>query len=177
MTMRVVYVIRHAEKDSQSGELTETGKQKALELQKKLPRFDLVIASDSPRTQETALILSGRKAAVDTRVGFFNATAKQSEILNKQAESHPFGFTGALLDTKELEVGVEAKAEDLVDFIFKTIEGLGPEGKALIVSHDITMVPAANLITNNSISGPLKTFPFLGGFVVDEARKISPFQL
>lgn len=56
--MKQVYILRHAQKDT-IGNLTQEGRERAKSMQKGLPQFKIVIASDSPRTQDTATLLTG----------------------------------------------------------------------------------------------------------------------
>lgn len=167
--MKQVYVLRHAPKDNTTGQLTDEGKKQALELGKRLPKFRLVIASDSARTQETAELLTGINPIVDLRAGFFTATTQQNVVLNEMAKTNPYGFTGAFLELQEIEVNVREKAQGLVSLVKELLIKLEPDAKALIVSHDVTMVPAEELLDGEIKVG---TFPYLGGFIVDELGKI-----
>lgn len=166
--MKQVYVLRHAPKDNNTDELTENGIIKARELQKILPKFNIVIASDSPRTQETATLLTGSKPTIDARAGFFQASPEQNFFINKQAESHPFGFTGAYLEYEDIKEEILNKARKLVDLIYETLERLGTDDKALIISHDITMVPAEKILTRKKPY--TKTFNYLNGYIIDENK-------
>lgn len=170
--MKKAYIIRHAPKDDATGNLTEDGKRKAKELGIKLPKFAVVIASDSARSQETALLLTGIEPIVDTRAGFLMASSAQSDLLNSQAKSNPLGFVGALYEMKELGVGVEAKARELVELINETITNLGQDENALIVTHEITMVPTQQLLNGKQVGLPIKGVPYLGGYIVGEDKKL-----
>jgi broad specificity phosphatase PhoE len=169
--MKHVYILRHAQKDK-AGNLTEEGKIKAEELQYKLPKFKLIIASDSPRTQETAILLTKIKPIIDSRAGYFNAPKEVSEEISIQSKSNKAGFTGAYLQNEAIREEVIAKAEGLIELIFETLEKLEPNENALIISHDITMVPAEKLLTKNFNT---QSFNYLSGYVVDENRQLYPY--
>lgn len=173
--MKKVYVIRHAPKDDATGKLTREGKEKAKELGKSLPKFKVVVASDSLRTQETALLLTGIQPPAETRAGFLMASPSQSDLLNSQAKSHPTGFVGALYDMQDLRGDVEKKAQELVDLINEILAKLGPDENALIVTHEITMVPARQLLNNEKVGLPIKGIPYLSGYIVDEDKKVIDF--
>lgn len=173
--MKQIYVLRHAPKDNNTGELTNDGREKAAKLKDKLPLFEIVIASNSKRTQETAQLLTGVEPTVDARAGHFMGTPEQSILLNERAKTHTLGFTGALFDTPEVKEDVTKKAQELIDLIHEVISKLDDGGKALIVSHDITIVPAVQLLAHQQIGTPIKTFNPLGGYIVNENDGLTLF--
>ena len=170
--MKQVYVLRHAPKYDTTGDLTEEGKGKAIDLQNKLPSFNLVISSDSPRTQETAILLTKIQPQIDRRAGYFNAPKEISDKINNQAKSHPAGFTGAYLDNEQIKEYVNNQAKELKDLIFETLEKLGSDDKALIISHDITMVPAEKLLTDGPYT---KSFNYLSGYIVNGNKEFNRY--
>lgn len=173
--MKEVYVLRHAPKDNETGELTDEGREEAKALKDKMPHFNIVIASNSTRTQETARLLAGVEPTIDTRAGHFMGTPEQSALLNERAKSHPLGFTGALFDTPEVRDDVKKKAEELIELIQEVRRKLDDDGKALIVSHDITIVPAEQLLTHTPLGTPVKTFNPLSGYIVNEDDEVTLF--
>ena len=175
--MKQVYVLRHAPKDNETGELTEEGIEQAKNLRKKFPRFTIIVASDSPRTQETAFLLTGTRPAIDARVSFYQAPPDQSASILTQAPQHPLGFTGAYLDTQNIKENVIRKARGFITMINETLDKLEDGQKALIVSHDITMVPVKQLLDHQEIGMNNKSFEFLSGFIVDDKNNIRLFQL
>ena len=174
--MADVYVLRHAPKDNETGELTEEGKAKAAELRGHMPNFDLIIASPSSRTQETARLLTGNEPEVDTRAGHFMGTPEQSDALNYAARLHPLGFIGALYDTPELKEDMIKKAQELVDLIHEASEKVTPNGKAVIFTHDIQMVPAKQLLDGREIGTPVETFDPLSGYIVNDKGEITYYK-
>jgi len=171
--MKQVYVLRHAQKDT-IGNLTQEGRESSKSLGKELPQFKIVIASDSPRTQETATLLTGISPKIDSRAGYFNAPKEVSDEINKQAKLNSNGFAGAYLSNKEIEGEVIKNAVGLLDLIFETLKKLDANERALIVSHEITIVPAAKLFTKNNT---IQSFSYLSGYIIDENKKLTPFSL
>lgn len=171
--MKQIYLLRHAQKDN-NGELTSEGKEIAKSLQNKLPKFKFIIASDSPRTQETAFLLTGIHPQVDLRAGYFKTSQEISDAINKEAQVNPNGFTGAYLANSDIKEKVIKKASGLVDLIYDILNKLGTEEKALIVSHDITLVPTARLL-NQKVS--VQSFKYLSGYIIDEDKNFTLFSL
>jgi broad specificity phosphatase PhoE len=173
--MAEVYVLRHAPKDNETGELTVEGRERATQLKGAFPDFNLVIASPASRTQETARLLTGKEPTIDTRAGHFMGTPEQSDLLNKAAKLHPLGFIGALFDAPEVKEDVTKKAQELVDLIHEASQKVAPDGKALIVTHDITLVPAKQLLSNLPVGTPVETFEPLSGYTVDDKGEVKLF--
>lgn len=97
-----------------------------------------------------------------------------SDEINKQAISNSKGFVGAYLSNKEIEEEVIKKAEGLLDLIFETLKELNTDEKALIVSHEITIIPTAKLFTKNDT---IQSLVYLSGYVIDENQKLTPFPI
>ena len=169
--MKQVYILRHAQKDN-CGNLTQEGKDEAKLLQKSMSHFQIVIASDSLRTQETAALLTGVAPMIERRAGYFNAPKEVSDEINIKAISNPHGFAGAYLSNKKIEREVIKNAKGLLDLIFETLKELDDDEKALIVSHEITLVPSVQLFTKDKT---IQSFAYLSGFIIDENKKFTLF--
>lgn len=65
--MKLVYVLRHAEKHFLTGGITKKGKEDCEKLKKELPYFNIVLCSDKKRTIETARALTGKEPQQDAR--------------------------------------------------------------------------------------------------------------
>lgn len=171
--MKQVYVLRHAQKDD-LGNLTDEGRDHAKLLQNRLPKFKIIITSDAPRTQETAFLLTGSKSQIDIRAGYFNAPQQINEAIHTEALRHPFGFVGAYLDNVDIAEEIVKKAHGFVDLIHETLSSIDEEEKALIVSHEITMVPAAKLFIKES---DIKSFKYLSGYIISENNNLELLSL
>jgi broad specificity phosphatase PhoE len=172
--MKQVYILRHAQKDGQAGDLTEEGREKARNIRSKLPKFSLVIASGSHRTQGTAKILTSIDQKIDARAGYFQTSLEQNLIIDKMARQNPLGFTGAYLDNEGIRENVKEKAKGLIELINETLNKLKDGQNALIVSHDITMVPAEQIMKHKEVGVNNKSFKYLSGFSVDEKGNLKP---
>lgn len=166
-----IYLIRHAEKDDK-GTITEAGKEAAVALGKKLPRFQHVISSDSKRTQETALLITGREPIIDSRAGFYMANPEKSNGLNRISQERDIPFLEAVIVLNDSEVlaGVDGKADQLNALIKELFAEIPNGAKAIIVSHDLSISPAMR-----KRGLPLESIPFLSGYIIDESGKISAF--
>lgn len=166
-----IYLIRHAEKDDR-GTLTDSGREAATSLGKRLPTFSTVISSESGRAQETAELLTGQKARVDARAGYYMAHPEKSNELNRIAKEQDIPFLEAVIIFNDSEVleGVKDKAEQLNDLIEELMQNLPVGAKAIIVSHDLSISPAMK-----ERGVPLESIPYLSGYVIDTNGNISTF--
>lgn len=169
--MKHVYILRHAQKDN-SGKLTNEGIESAKLMRKKIPKFNIVIASDSPRTQETAALLTGLQPQLDIRAGYFNAPQQIGKEIDREALTNLFGFTGAYLANKEIEKNVTTQANALIALIYETLNKLSLNENALIVSHDITLIPAIRILDKKLT---IQSFKYLSGFIINEDKMIQLF--
>jgi broad specificity phosphatase PhoE len=160
--MKEIHIRRHAEKNS-DGTLTENGVQRALELSKHMPEFAKVIASDSNRTQLTAKLLTGVDPLVDARVGYSMISPEKIDAIEQISLEHKISFFEAVDRYRDMEIlkGIETKADTLNQFIDEQLDELEENKKILIVSHEITIVPA---MTKRGIS--LQSINPLGGFAL-----------
>lgn len=164
-----VILVRHAEKDD-SGVLTEAGRLAAVEFGKRFPEFTHVYSSDSARAKETARLITGKDPVVDPRAGFYMAVKEKSEALNQIAKEKNIPFLEAVvfMNDPEILAGIDAKATELNGLVKDILEKLPAGGVAIVVSHDLSISPA---MKQHGI--PLESIPFLSGYVIDEAGKIS----
>jgi broad specificity phosphatase PhoE len=169
--MKEVHVRRHAPKVAE-GHLTEEGREKARILQSQLGTFDLVIASDKPRAQETAVLLTGISPVTDSRAAPPAFTAEQERQLHILGENRPYGIAGVIFDTPEFREMIMKKGKALAELIQGTIEKLQDNQKALIISHDGMMVAAEKILKNDKKEKAEKTYHPLEGYAVDDQLKI-----
>lgn len=160
--MKEIYLLRHAEKDA-SGALTERGRQAAAAMRGLLPRFAAVVSSDSDRAVLTAKLLTGEDPRVDQRAAYAMATPEASDAINALAQERNISFLDAarLYNDPEVLGGIDGKAHELNAMIDEVFSQLGEDEKALVISHDLTIVPAM------AFRGmPPASIEPLGGFVV-----------
>lgn len=169
--MKEVYLLRHAEKDDK-GALTARGEQLAQELANNLPNFAMVLSSEIPRTKQTALLLTGMEPRPDVRAGFYETLQDISDAIFRLANERGVNFLEAAeaYNDGELRPGIESKAGELNRLVDEVLSSLGEDERALIVSHDMTIVPAmaARGQTRESID-------YLTGFVINEDGTVTKF--
>lgn len=83
--MKLVYVLRHAEKHFLTGGITKKGKEDCEKLKKELPYFNIVLCSDKKRTIETARALTGKEPQQDARANIEWTTG--TELANAITET------------------------------------------------------------------------------------------
>ena len=169
MSMKEIHLRRHSEKGP-NGLLTPNGEEMAKELGRRLPEFAVVIASDSPRAQLTAQLLTGKDPVVDSRAGFYMASQQKSDDINRLSVEQGLSFLEAAQLYQDAEVldGIDAKATTLNQLIVELLRTLGENEKALIVSHDLSISPA---MAQKGI--PLESIDPLEGYIVDENGTIT----
>jgi len=165
-----IYLLRHAEKDS-AGIITESGKQAAKALGRKLPAFKQVIASPSERSKLTAKLISDQEPIVDARADFSMSSPAKSDAINALAREKNIPFLEAvtLYNDKEVLDGVEAKARDLNELL-KELQERGGEGAILVVSHDLSISPA---MSQRGVL--LQSIDFLHGYVIQSDGSVASF--
>lgn len=174
--MKQVYVLRHADKNKETNQLTNEGRKRADSLRKKLGRFNIVITSDRDRTKETAFLLSGQQPLLDSRTGFSYFSKEQENEIRPLAKKHPRDYAGVIFGDRKYQDLAITLGNNLLEVIKETIAKLPDNGKALIVSQDGVMVAAEKLLSKGSFEELEKYFLPLQGFVVDENLKITPLK-
>lgn len=169
--MKQVYVLRHADKNKETNQLTNDGRKRAKALQENIGPFDLVITSNRDRTKETALLLTEQSPLIDSRTGFFYFSSQQEKEIRTIAKDHVHNYAGALFSDKKFQDLAIALGKNLISVIQEALTKLPENGKALIVSQDGVMVAAEKLLTKKSFDELEKTFLPLQGFIVDENLK------
>lgn len=171
-----VYVLRHANWNLERDGLTEEGRRACLTLRNKLGKFDAVICSDFSRNKETAKLLSGSTPKVDVRAGILKLTEKQNKMLSELRKTHPLGVAGAIFSSPELIAPVRKAGEKVVTLVKEILAALPENGKALVVSHDGTMVSAEKILKNESFDNLERTYFELEGFVINECLNLEYFR-
>lgn len=166
--MKEVYLLRHGEKDT-DGTLTEDGVQAAQVMGPILPRFVRIISSDTDRTTLTAKLLTGEEPHIDDRAAYATTSSEISNEIDILAKSHNISFLDAarLYNNPEVLAGIDEQADALNTLIDQLLEELPENGKALIVSHDLTIAPAMG-----SRNMPAASISPLGGYVISMDNEV-----
>jgi len=173
--MKKVYVLRHANWNLDKDELSEGGKQKCLDLKKKLGNFDIVISSNFNRNKETAKLLIGKEPQVDERAGILKLTEEQNKKIMELRQKHSLGVAGAIFSIPELIGPVKEAGQNIIELIKEVLLKLPEKGKALIISHDGTMVSAEKILKKDAFASIEKTYYELEGFIIDDNLQVKKF--
>ena len=166
--MKQIYILRHAQTNS-AGELTESGKNAAILLAKKLPIFDTVVCSPYQRAIQTAQLLRGKMPITDERASFYMAAQQNSDAINMLARQNKITFFEAvqIFDNKDVLKGMYSQANKLYELINELLDQKG--NNALIISHDFTICP-----TLQKWGRPLVSLDNLNGAIIyDKDRYIN----
>ncbi|MBP9820549.1 histidine phosphatase family protein [Candidatus Saccharibacteria bacterium] len=157
--MKQIYILRHAQTNS-AGELTESGKNVAIILAKKLPVFDVVVSSPHQRAIQTAQLLTGKMPKTDERASFYMAAQQNSDAINSLAKQKKITFFEAvqIFDNKDILKGMYSQANKLYEFINELLDQNGKN--ALIISHDFTICPTLqkwgrSLVSLDNLNGAI----------------------
>ena len=82
--MKHVFVLRHAHKNILTGGITKKGEEHCKELAKILPSFDIAIASEKKRTQETVLFITNTEPIIDSRANIEHDSGNELIALIKE---------------------------------------------------------------------------------------------
>jgi broad specificity phosphatase PhoE len=166
--VKEVYVLRHAAWNGKSDVLTEQGKGDSEKCAAALPRFNIVYSSPFNRAQQTAKLISGAEPRISEAASVPQSPPEVRDQILTHGKVHPLGVAGALFDTEKAYPALERAGQALIQLIQRTLNDLEEDQKALIVSHDGTMVSTARILTGVAFDQPLlRTYNELEGFVVD----------
>jgi broad specificity phosphatase PhoE len=175
--MKEVYVLRHANWDGKEDTLSKQGKESAQKLSTQLPSFVTVYASPFERTRQTASILSeGLELQVNTAASVPETPSEIREQVLAKRTTHPLGIAGALFEEPNAHPALLSAGTALTKLIQATLSELRDEQRALIVSHDGTMMAAKRILENTDFITPLDhTYGELEGFIVNENLEIKKY--
>lgn len=174
--MKQVIVLRHADWDNVTDELTESGRQQCAKLAPNTGPFAIVVSSPTIRTQQTAELLSSKRPIVDNRAGTLKSDPKFLAKITEMRKNHPLGVAGALFSIPELREPLRLKGQELKELIEETLAKLEDGQQALIVSHDGMMVALYKAITGETFDTANHTYGTLQGFRVDESLNPKAFR-
>ena len=174
MTKEVV-AIRHALKDMHSQELSNEGRRMAVEFGQQAGSFDIAIAGPKYRARETAYLITGIKPQVDQRAGGNEICEDDAEKLRGQ--NHPLGVSGIIFESKEYHPTLEQSAHAFIELVRKTLELLPEGGRALIISHDITLLAVEKILRNEPITNIQRRFGSLQGIKINEMLELEDYNI
>ena len=171
ITRGEIIVLRHAPANDQTRELLDYGRSMAQNAKEKVGRFGIVIASEMPRAQETAEILTGASPEVDERAGYnvvFSAEERRRQLetlaISRPEDSvHNVFRWGADVPEQIISAG-----SGLLFLLADILQRLDENGRALVISHNSPMEPAMTVFTgkNDRFFQPLTGFRVMSGMNV-----------
>jgi hypothetical protein len=161
--MKEVYVLERANSNEEG--LTNKGKQECLALKYRVPKFDIVISSKESANVITAKTITGKTPTLDSRAGGVKTLSWWKKSNNKSTLPSKYGGVNVLEKYRKpaKEVG-----EKLIDLIHSILKKLPDDGKALIISHNRTMIAAEAILHKEKMVSIANTFHELQGFMIDE---------
>lgn len=171
--MKEVLVLRHGEK--QNDELTPAGIDACKALAQSIGEFTVVIASERHRAIQTAEVVSGMPARIDTRANVPNFPDSELDKLVEVQKTHPLGIIGAIWQQPSLVDDAKEAGRKLSELVIETMNKLPENGRALIVSHDGTMVGLEKLLKHESFDTVDHSFGPLEGIAIQEDLTVNHF--
>jgi broad specificity phosphatase PhoE len=173
--MKEVIVLRHGEKDGD--ELTAEGVKACRELSKQIGNLHIVIASGRNRAVQTASLVSGKQVHTDVRASVPPFPDDEMEMLEDIQATHPLGIIAAIWQKPMLVENARQAGLKLLDLVKETMNALGENERALIVSHDGTMIALEKLLKKESFGTVDHSFGPLEGIRVSENLDTQPFNV
>jgi broad specificity phosphatase PhoE len=171
--MKEILVLRHANWNLVDDKLTDESREACRNLRATLGPFTIVLSSPAGRTQETAELLSGQKPKVDDRAAILKSPPELSAKVQELRKTHPFGVAGAIISIPELREPLQKQGEALKGLLVETLNSLEDDQRALVVSHDGTMVALEKVQTDSLFDQIDHTFAELEGFRVNENLELT----
>jgi broad specificity phosphatase PhoE len=171
--MKEVYLVRHADWNLTEDWLTEDGIKHTKNKSDRLPKFSRVYSSPLNRAQQTAELLSGQKPRVDDRAAIPQTSSEHGQQIAERRKTNRFGVAGALFEIPEIWPALQIAGSALNDLIRQVLTEVPDGERALIVSHDGTMLSAERILEHKPFNIPLDhTYGELEGFVVNDTLNV-----
>jgi broad specificity phosphatase PhoE len=171
--MKEVIVIRHGHWDLANDQLSEQGRERCLEVKPTLGSFIIAISSPFGRTRETARLLSNVEPKTDERASVPQGPPEFGPRIMELRKTHPYGVAGALISIPELREPLYQQGQALLELVKETMARLSEDQRALIVSHDGTMVAMEKVLTGATFDQIDHTYGELEGFRIDESMHLT----
>lgn len=168
-----IVVLRHGEKAGD--DLTPAGQQACKDLAERVGTFDIAVASHRNRTIQTAELVTGLQVRVDDRASVPDFPDDELAKLQATQETHPLGIIGAIWQNESLINDARNAGERLLGLVRELFDTLPQNGRALIVSHDGTMIGLEKLLKRESFDQVDHSFGPLQGFSIDEDLNVVPY--
>jgi broad specificity phosphatase PhoE len=172
--VKEIVVLRHGEKEGDS--LTRQGIADCKALVARIGSFDLAIASPRHRAIQTAKLVAGLDVIVDERAGVPEFPDSELSKLAKIQQTHKLGIIGAIWESPSLIEDARTAGAKLKDLVREVMNELLSSQRALIVSHDGTMIGLEKLLRTESFDTIDHSFGPLEGISINEQFKVRSFK-
>lgn len=173
--MKEIVVLRHGEKSGD--DLTLAGAAACKRLAQRIGVFDIALASPRNRAIQTAALVSRLSVTVDEQASVPGFPEVELKKLEDAQRSHPLGIIGAIWQNPVLVEDARIAGLKLLDLVQDTLVKLHQNERALIVSHDGTMIALEKLLAGESFETVDHSFGPLHGIVIDENMQCRQFTL
>lgn len=172
--MKEIIVIRHGEKNGDA--LTPEGIVACNMLADRIGSFNYAFASERNRAVQTAELVSKLPVEVDTRANVPAFPDGELEKLTETQKVHPLGIIGAIWENDSLVQDARDAGMRMQTMIKEIIERLNDGERALIVSHDGTMIGLEKIIKDESFDTVDHSYAPLEGFSVNQSLDVTAFR-
>jgi broad specificity phosphatase PhoE len=171
--MKEIIVIRHGDKNGD--ELTSEGVQTCNELAEHVDLLNYAYASERHRAVQTARLVSKLPVNIDARANVPAFPDSELERLAETQKNHPLGIIGAIWENASLINDAREAGVRMLGLVEEILRGLADGERALIVSHDGTMIGLEKILKKESFDSVDHSFGPLEGFRVDQTLHITPY--
>lgn len=171
--MKEIIVIRHGEKIGDN--LTPEGVVACGVLAGKIGAVSLALASDRHRAIRTAELVSGLSVQIDSRASVPSFPDSEIDKLTRAQDIHPLGIIGAIWEHESLINDAREAGGKLLNLVEEILDRLSDGERALIVSHDGTMIGLEKLLKKESFDTVDHSFGPLQGISIDEDFNVRSF--
>lgn len=168
--MKQVEVRRHANYVPPD-KLSDEGESACRTLSQSIGTLALIYSSPTNRGQRTAEVVSGRPPMIDPRAGTPKLPQDQRERIRELQQVNSLGIVGVLWSDPTLRSLAREAGEGLMSLIRQTLNELQDGERALIITHDGTMVAAEQLLSGDFEHAD-HTYKELEGYTVNESLQV-----
>ncbi len=171
--VKEIIVIRHGEKNGD--ELTPEGITACNLQAQRIGSFHYAFASERNRTIQTAELVSRLPVKVDIRANVPSFPDGKLDKLSEAQKVHPLGIIGAIWEDASLVQDVRDAGARMRGMIREIMERLKDGERALIVSHDGTMIGLEKVLKDELFDTVDHSFGPLEGFSISRDLGVVAF--
>ena len=173
MSMKEIVIIRHGEKNGD--ELTSDGVIACNALAERIGTFTHAYSSERHRAIQTAELVSRLPVEVDARANVPALPDNELEQLAEAQKAHPLGIIGAIWENDSLIDDAREAGVRMLGLIEDIMGNLSDGERALIVSHDGTMIGLEKILKKEPFDSVDHSFGPLEGFSIDQDSNVTSF--